>query len=131
MKRLVVILFSVVLVYGGVAWALGRCLGHADDHEHSLEERHSLSLLSDSHKSFSPFIHCPTAELRIGPAAQSGSARFQYSQRAATNHAAWVYEPAQPGLGNSRWLDAVFRPILAFSQTGDTSRYLLFSVLQI
>lgn len=135
MKRITVILFSLVLIYGGVAWALGKCLSHDEQHEHSVEDRdshrHGSTVLSDSQDSSRPIIHCPWAEMRIGPAAQSGSAHLNREHRVTTIQAPLFYQPASPTFGNGLSLDAVFRRDLAFAHPDDLCLHLLFSVLQI
>jgi len=135
MKRIAVILFSLVLIYGGVAWALGKCLTHDDQHEHSVEDRDSHSrgstIVRDSRDSSRPIIHCPSAEIRIGPAAQSGSAHLNRGHIVTTIHAPLFYQPASPTFRNSLWLDAVFRRDLAFFHPDELGLHLLFSVLQI
>jgi len=135
MKRIALILFSLVLIYGGVAWALEKCLRHDDQHEHSSEARDSHSrgstLVSDSRESSRPIVHCPTAEMRIGPAAQSGSAHLNRGHRTTTVHAPLFYQPVAPAFRNYLWLDAVFRGISAFSHPDNLGLHLLFSVLQI
>lgn len=135
MKRIAVILFSLVLVYGGVAWALAKCLSHEDQHEHSLEDRDSHSrgstVLSDYRDSSRSIIHCPTSEIRIGPAAQSGSTHLNRGLRVTSVHATLFYQPGSPTFKNAPWLDAVFRRDLAFAHSDDLGLHLLFSVLQI
>jgi len=135
MKRVAVILFSLVLVYGGVAWALGKCLSHDDQHEHSVEDRDSHSrgstILNDYRDPSGLVIHCPLADVRIGPAAQSGSTHLSRGHRVTTVHAPLFYQPASPTFRNSLWLDAVFRRDLAFFHPDDLGLNLLFSVLQI
>ena len=135
MKRIALILFSLVLIYGGVAWALEKCLRHDDQHEHSSEARDSHSrgstLVSDSRESSRPIVHCPTAEMRIGPAAQSGSAHLNREHRVTTVQAPLFYQPASPTFGNGLTLDAVFRRDLAFFHPDELGLHFLFSVLQI
>ena len=135
MKRIAVILFSLVLVYGGVAWALERCLSHDEEHEHSVKHRdfhrHGSTVVLDSHDSSRPVIHCPLAEIRIGPAAQSGSGHLNRGHRVATVRAPSFYQPALPTSRKGLWLDAVFRRDLAFAHPDDLDFHLLFSVLQI
>jgi hypothetical protein len=135
MKRVATILFSLVLVYGGVAWTLGKCLSHESQHGHSIEHReshtHDATILNDSRDSSALVIHCPTAEMRIGPTAQSGPSHLSRWNGVTTVHAHSFYKPASPTFRNSLWLDAVFRRILAFSYLDDLGRHLFFSVLQI
>lgn len=135
MKRITVILFSLVLIYGGVAWALEKCLDRHDHHEHSSQardaHRHDSTFLSDYRDPLGPIIHCPSAQMRIGPAAQSGSAHLNRGRKVTTVHAPLFYQPASPTCKSSLWLDAVFRRDLAFSRPDDLGRHLLLSVLQI
>ena len=135
MKRIAAILLSLVLLYGGVTWALGRCLTLGDGHEHASQEEgshsHATASLDYSHDLFAPFFHCPTPDLRIEPAAQGGTARLKRTQRVSAGQLAWLYEPSQTSLRNGRQPDAVSRPDLVFSQAGGGGRHLLFSILQI
>jgi len=135
MKRGAVILFSLVLVYGGVAWALGKCLGHESHHRHSIEDReshtHDATILNHSRDPSALVIHCPPAEMRIGPAAQSGPSHLSRWNGVTTAQAHSFDKRASPTFRNSLWLDAGFRRILAFSYLDDLGRHLFFSVLQI
>jgi hypothetical protein len=135
MRRVVAILFSFVLVYGGVAWALGKCLSHHSKHEHPIKDRdshsHTSTNLFDSRDSSWPVIHCPPAEMRIGPAAQSSPTHLSRPHRIATLHAPLLHEAAALAFRNSHWLDAVFRRMPASFYPKDLGRHLLFSILQI
>jgi hypothetical protein len=134
MKSVAAILFSVVLVYGGVAWALGKCLNHSQ-HEHSLQDRdshsHGSPSLNSSRDSSRPAIHCPPAEMRIGPVVQSSPTHLSRPHRVATLHGPLFHEAAALAFRNSHWLDAVFRRMPASFYPKDLGRHLLFSILQI
>jgi hypothetical protein len=135
MKRGAVILFSLVLVYGGVAWALAKCLGHKSHHRHLIEDReshaHDATILTDYRDSSWPVIHCPRPEMRIGPAAQSSPTQLNRWDTLITVHAPLFHNPDSLTFRNSSWLDAVFRRMPASLYPNDLDRYLLFSVLQI
>jgi hypothetical protein len=135
MKRVATILFSLVLVYGGVAWTLGKCLSHESQHGHSIEHReshtHDATILNDSRHSSALVIHCPRAEMRIGPAAQSGPSHLGRWNGVTTVHAHSFYKPASPTFRSSLWMDAVFRRIVTISLPIDLARHLFLSVLQI
>jgi hypothetical protein len=133
MKRIAVIFFSVVLVYGGVAWALGECLGHDRQHDHSIEvpASHShASSPSNSRDSSGPVIHCPPAEMRLGPAIQIGSTQLR-SYNATTIHAPSFRKPQSPMLAGGLWFDAVFRRTAGSLYPDGLGRHLFFSILQI
>jgi hypothetical protein len=133
MKRIGVILFSLVLVYGGVASALEKCLSHDGNHEHSVASHDSSSddpTLEHSGDSSWPFIHCPQAEIRVGPAVQSGSTQFR-SHRVTTIHAFSFHEPESLTCRHKLWLDAVFRRTRSSSYPDGVGRHLFFSILLI
>jgi hypothetical protein len=133
MKRFAAVLLSFVLLYGGVAWALGQCLSGHDRHEHPVQgpQDHESAAVNGSGAAASPVFHCPTVDLRIGPAAQSGSARLKSAQKVSANCPAWFYSPTRAPSSHRRWLDAVSRPVLVSSLGGGLGRHLLFSILQI
>ncbi len=59
MKRVCIIALSVLLVYAGIAWALGKCLGHTWDlgHTHELQgEVHTFEYALE-HPSSHPATH--------------------------------------------------------------------------
>jgi hypothetical protein len=134
MKRIAVILFSLVLVYGSVGWALGKCLSHDRQHEHSIEAHnshsHGSTSLDDSRGSFLPVIHCPPAEMRIGPAVQSDSTQLRL-YKVSTIRASSFHKPASLTLGRRLWLEAVFRRTPASLYPDDLARHLFISILQI
>ena len=78
-----------------------------------------------------PFIHCPTAEQRLGPALQVASANLNRFDLVTSVHASFVPEPASPASRNNLWLEALFKRILAFSLPNDLARHLFLSILQI
>ena len=135
MKRFAVILFSLVPIYGGVAWALEKCLSHDSQHQHSspalASHQHSSTELPDSHGTSHQVIHCPSSDLRIGPAAQSGSIQLSRGNRVMTVHMSLIYPHAATTIKNSLWLDAVFRRNSPLSRFDALGLHLLFSVLQI
>jgi hypothetical protein len=134
MKRTAVILFSLLFVYGGVAWALAKCLSHDHEHEHPIEAHdHSHSLGSASSDDYRDFfvLHCPPAEFRIGPAAQSSSTQIHRLSRVTALHALSFDKPELFAFRNTLWLDAVFRRTPASVYPNDLGRYLLLSILQI
>ncbi len=55
MKRFCIIILSVLLLYAGVAWALGKCLGHTWDFGHAHEP--SRGALAFEHPSSQPATH--------------------------------------------------------------------------
>ncbi|HWP22963.1 MAG TPA: hypothetical protein VNM15_02105 [Candidatus Binatia bacterium] len=133
MKRLAATVLSLALLYANVAWALGRCLSGHERHEHSAQEPHDHepAAVNGSGAAAAPVFHCPTEDLRIGPAAQSGSGRLKHTEKIEANCPAWFYPPAQAPSSHGRWLDAVFRSVFLSSHGGGIGRHLLFSVLQI
>jgi hypothetical protein len=136
MKRIAAILFSLVVVYGGVAWALEKCLSHDHQHEHSIDTpSHPYSdgwtTLDSFRESSWPVVHCPPPQMRIGPAAQSGSIQLNRVLRVSTFDAAPLYKPESLTFRRGLWLDAVFRrtPISVYPQ--DLGSHLFFSILLI
>lgn len=125
--------FSLALLYGGVAWALGRCVSDHERHDHGAQKAHDHDspAVNGLDGAALPIFHCPTEDLRIGPAAQSGSVRLKQAQRVSLSHPAWLYVPAQARSSHSPWLDSVFRSVMVSFQGGGLDRHLLFSVLQI
>jgi hypothetical protein len=132
MKRIAVILLSVVLVYGGIASALGNCLRHDDKHEHSVGNHdsysHASTIRSDLGDIYWPVIHCPSAARRLGPAIQTSSTQLR-SYRAATIHAPSFHKPQSLTVASGLWFDAVFRRTASYPD--DSGRHLFFSILQI
>jgi hypothetical protein len=136
MKRAAAILFSLVVVYGGVAWALEKCLSHNHPHEHSIEvSSHSHSHGSTSVDSFRelswPVIHCPPPQMRIGPAVQSGSTQLSQLSRHITHHATSFDKPDPLTSRRDLWLDAVFRRTPISIYPHDLGSHLFFSILLI
>lgn len=77
MKRLGVIILSILILYAGVAWALEKCWhpeGHAD-HLSSENHQDSYSSLRHSHPSddSAPLIHCLFIHNRVGPATKTAT----------------------------------------------------------
>jgi hypothetical protein len=136
MKRTAAILFSLAFAYGGVAWALGKCLSYGREHEHPIEAHdhsysHGSASLHDSRDFFGAVIHCPPVEFRIGPAAQSSSTQLHRLSRVTALDALSFEKPESFAFRNTLWLDAVFRRTLASLYSNDIGRYLLLSILQI
>jgi hypothetical protein len=135
MTRFAVILFSLVLVYGEVAWALGKCLSHDDQHEHLLEDRdhHSRgsTILNDSRDSSWPVIHCAPMSDEVGPAALLAPTEIRRSEKSVSLHAASPREALSAVLRNDLWLEALFKGIVTFSLPIDIARRLFLSVLRI
>ncbi len=124
---------SLALLYGGAAWALGRCLSGHERHDHRAREAHDhdAAAVNNLGDAAFPVFHCPGEDLRIGPAAQSGSVPLKHVQRVSSSCGDWFYAPAQAQSSQSHWLDAVFRSVFLSSPGGGIGRHLLFSVLQI
>lgn len=135
MKRIAIILLSLFLVHGGVAWALATCLRHHDHRDHSSENHYSHShgsVSSDgSRDPTEPVIHCPFPENQIGPAAQSGSTTLGRTRGITSVHAPFFHMPASVTLRDSLWLEAVFRGILNFRYPNNFGWHLFLSVLRI
>jgi hypothetical protein len=133
MKRIAVILFSLVLAYGGVAWALGKCLSHDRHHQHAPEGPHfgDATSLNDFRDAAWPIIHCPPAQMRIGPAAQSGSTKLRSTHGFMSVQAPFFHMPGSATPRDSLWLEAVFRPILTSFYPDNLGRHLVLSVLRI
>jgi hypothetical protein len=136
MKRIAGILFSLLVIYSGVAWALAKCLSHDHRHEHSIEadndsHSHGSTSLDRSQDPSWPVMHCPRPEMRMGPAAQSGSIQLNRVFRVSTFDAAPLYKPESLTFRRGLWLDAVFRrtPISIYPQ--DLGSHLFFSILLI
>jgi hypothetical protein len=135
MKRIAIVLLSLFLIYGGVAWALATCLRQHDhpDHsseDHSIQFHSSVGSESPQHPA-GPVIHCPFSENQICPAARGASTELSRWQRAAAVQGPFYHIPASVTLNGSLWLDAVFRGILTFSYPDNFGRHLFLSVLRI
>ncbi|HEY7560045.1 MAG TPA: hypothetical protein VIH18_35145 [Candidatus Binatia bacterium] len=132
MKRIAVVLLSLFLIYGGVAWALATCLRQHDrpSEDHSIHFHGSVSSGS-SQDPAGPVVHCPFPESQIGPAARGASTELSRWHRAAAVQGPFYHILASVTLNGSLWLDAVFRGILTFSYPDNFGRHLFLSVLRI
>jgi hypothetical protein len=135
MKRLTLILLSLLVIYGGAAHALKACLGHEGDSDHHFEGHHFDSGISATHdhsrRPSSSIIHCPTAEQRLGPALQVASPNLNRFDLVTPVHASVLPGSGSSVFRNGLWLEALFKRILAFSLPNDLARHLFLSILQI
>jgi hypothetical protein len=135
MKRAAVILLSLFFVYGGVARALATCLRHHEHPDHSSDVHHShshgSSSSNDSADSAGSVIHCPLPEHQIGPAASSGLTTLRRMHEFMSVHAPFFYIAGSATPKDSRWLEAVFRPVLTSFYPDNLGRHLFLSVLRI
>jgi len=135
MKRIAVILFSLVLVYAGAAWALEACLRHNGHSDHSTFENRSDSHAQSGHdhspESSLPIIHCTPVTHQVGPAARIASAEIPRSDRGVALDMVSVHSAVSATLRNDLWLEAVFKRIVSFSLPIDLARRLFLSILQV
>jgi len=135
MKRVVTILLSLFLVYGGVAWAMATCLRHHDHPDH-LSEDHSIhfhgSVSSESPQDQAePVIHCPFSENQIGPTVPSRLTKLRRTDGVTSIQALFFRISASVTFRDSLWLEAVFRGILTFPYPENLGRHLFLSVMRI
>lgn len=78
MKRILAIVISLGLLYGGVAWAIEDCLKrahHPADHNHHSSDVDNAPVTSNKHHQESeapaPRIHCADLMALLGPAARA------------------------------------------------------------
>lgn len=135
MKQIWIILLSLLLLYGGVAWALEACLRHDGHYDHASSEDRSDSQAfvshDDSRDASVPVIHCTPVTEQVGPAARMASAEIPRSDKGVALHMVSRPDPVSPVLGNNLWLEAVFKRIATISLPFDLARHLFLSVLQI
>lgn len=134
MKRFIIILLSVLVLYAGVAWALEACLRHDGHFDHATPERRSDSsaLVShdDSRDPSVPIIHCTSATQEMGPMARVASVTISRSDKIIPLDTAFLHG-ARSALGSGLWLDALFKRATAFPSPINLARHLFLSVLQI
>lgn len=134
MKRISLILLSLLLLYGSVAWALDLCLRHDDHSPRTATENHrgleALPEHSYPQESSVPVIHCTPVSQEVGPAAQVIQAGFSRPDKEASFQTPLLPEALSPAVRDNLWLEP-FRKILTFSLPHDLSRHLFLSVLQI
>lgn len=139
MKRLSIIILSLLVLNAGAASALGSCLHLHDhfDHGGSLgtEPHHQggNSLFSDSNSPdrldldiHCSYLHPENDTAIVTPTTQVGL----FAGGAALNESRSLASIAQNETGDL-WLRGVFRRLLSFPALRDLSHHLFFSVLRI
>lgn len=133
MKRLGIIVLSVLVLYAGVAWALEKCWdreGHAD-HPASETRHHSHSTLGHSHSDdSSSLIHCFSLTNRIGPATNTGITRLSRPIEGISLDRSHAISPVSAGLSGSGSPISLPRN-LTFSFHAGIPHHLFLSVLHI
>jgi hypothetical protein len=134
MKRLGIIVLSILVLYAGVAWALEKCLdreGHAD---HLASETHhdSHSSLRHSHLSDDsfPLIHCFSLANRVGPATKTATTRLLRPIEGVSLFHSHSILPVSMGLSGPIPLLSLSRN-LTFSFHAGIPHHLYLSVLHI
>ena len=138
MKRLSIIILSLLVLNAGAASALGSCLhlhdhfGHGDSLStgpHAGDD----SLFSDSNSSdrrdwdiHCSYLHSRSDTAIVPPTTQVGL----FAGGAVLNESASLASAAQSEAGDL-WLRSVFRRFLSFPSLRDLSHHLFFSVLRI
>jgi hypothetical protein len=135
MKRVSIFVLSVVLLHGGVAWALESCL-HRDNRsqyealEHQIDAR-DLSSQDNTTDPSVPIFHCTSSNEQVGPGVRVASAQLAPSSKGVPLQASLHLDVVEPASGNNLWLEALFKKIVTFSLPIDLARHLFLSVLQI
>jgi len=135
MKRLGIIILSILVLYAGVAWALEKCVareGHAD---HLASETHhgSHSFSGHSHPSEDSFslIHCFSLADRVGPAMTTATTNLHRPiEGISLDSSHSILSTASMELSRARLL-IFFRGVLRASFYSDLGQHLLLSVLRI
>ena len=134
MKRLGIIILSILVLYAGVAASLEKCLarqGHAD---YLASETHhdSHSSLGHSHPSGDSFslIHCCSFANRVGPATKTAVTRLLRPIEEISLDRYRSDLPVLAGLAGSGLLISMSRN-LTFSFSAGVPHHLFLSVLHI
>ena len=134
MKRLGIIILSILVLYAGVAWALEKCWareGHAD---YVASETHhdSHSSLRHSHPSGDSFslIHCCSFANGVGPATKTAVTRLPRPIEEISLDRYRSVLPVSVGLSGSGLLISLRRN-LTFSFHAGIPHHLFLSVLHI
>jgi len=135
MKRLGIIILSILVLYAGVAASLEKCWdreGHAD---YLASETHhdSYSSLGHSHPSGDSFslTHCCSFANRVGPATKTATTEVARPNKGIfLDKAHSSLSAASMELSHARLL-IFLRRILTFSFYSDLGQHLLLSVLRI
>ena len=136
MKRVWIFLLSLLLIYGGVAWAVEACLRHDQHLHHELSEHRFSSQAAEtgdeSYDRSLPVIHCAPISQHVGPAARAASIEIPRSDATIALHPASLPNALSTLASNENlWLEALFKKLVTFSPPIDLARHLFLSVLQI
>jgi hypothetical protein len=133
MKRIWITFLSLVLLYGGVAWAIGACLRDSHHADHPFSEQHStnLQVLGSRGDAPAPVIHCPPVRQQAGPAARLALTEIHRSTKSVALHANLLPGALPAALENELWLGALFKRYVTFSPPAGFARHLLLSVFRI
>ena len=135
-KRLLIILLSLLFVHGNIAWAFAACL-HRDHHSNHATSGHHHSDFKSSTGDDDPqdpsvaVIHCASLVHQIGPAVQVTSASLKSSSVGFLLQQSLFLEMVPLVFANNLWLEALFKRIVTFPLPIDLSRHLFLSVLRI
>ncbi len=139
MKRVCIIVLSVLLAYAGTAWALGKCLGHTQDFGYAHEP--SRVAHAFEHHSSHPATHagpeakfdCPHLpngmELTLPTRARTQLSPF--SERAFLQQSPAYRLVAQDSPDLRLWRGLIFGESAGLPYHSNLTRYLLLSVFQI
>lgn len=134
MRRIFLIVLSVLLLHAGVAWAIDACLQHDGHTDHAVSapraEAYTSRGIDVPHEPAVPAIHCMTLEQGIGPAARAASVRVSPSDRVGSLAVRALHGALSDARGKDLRLDALFKR-RAISSPGDLARHLFLSVLQV
>lgn len=135
MKRIWILVLSLLLLYGGVAWAVGACLQDDRHVDHTPSGHHSnLPVLGshvDSQDSSVPAIHCAPVSQPVGPAARVASPEIPRSNKSVALHAELLPGALSTALEKGLWSESLFKKLVMFSSPIEPERYLFLSVFRI
>lgn len=140
MRRFGAIVFSLAMLYAGVAWALEGCLrglSGADHEENQITVSHSADLpLGSTLQGLLikglPRPHCPDSSYQIGPmAAPSLGRQLSPFADGILSKAFLSLESVSSGAKRELWLRTPFKRFLALPLQGGPSLHLFLSLLLI
>ena len=135
MKRIGIIVLSILVLYAGVAWALEKCWARESHADYVASETHhdSHSSLRHSHPSDDSvsLIHCCSFGNWVGPATKTAATNLHRPiEGVSLDSSHSILSTASMELSLTRLL-IFLRRILTFSFYSDLGQHLLLSVLRI
>jgi hypothetical protein len=125
-----IVVFSLIVIYSGIADALASCLG---DHSNAAAFQHHDTPGNHDHSQDEPIptLHCASAHSQIGPAVGSASVKLTQSTKDKLSRVSFLPDTLLPEFKNDRWLKALFKRSVIFGLPIDRSRQPFLSVFQI